>query len=119
MNPIRLFFDVFNANQFFSPILGEYKTSKKRLQEFYSDILAQLARKPRISSRHLPIVVNIKFFVSKDNFQPQALLLLSFKILDALKASLIIQDINNHCLAGVSLTTQKSTQEGCEITFSK
>lgn len=120
MNPIRLYFNIFNANQLFSPILGEYRTSKKRLQNFFSEILPQLKRRGRIDSRKLPINVHIKFYTSKDNFQPQCLLLLSYKIIEALKASTILQDTNNLCIKSISFDTIKRwSDEGCDIIFTK
>lgn len=118
MNPLRLYFTVFSANQLFSPIIGEYRLSKKRLESFYGDILPQLKRRGHIDSRRLPVNVHIQFFTTKDNFQPQALLLLTYKIIDALKACDIIQDTNNRCVQGISFQViQRRADEGCEITF--
>lgn len=120
MNPIRLYFNIFNANQLFSPILGEYRTSKKRLQNFFSEILPQLKRRGRIDSRKLPVCVHIKFYTTKENFQPQSLLLLTIKIIEALKSASVIQDINNLCIKNITFDTiTQYNDEGCDITFTK
>lgn len=119
MNPIRLYFNIFNANQLFSPVLGEYRLSKKRLQDFFVQLLPQLKRRGRVDSRKLPVNLHIKFYTTKDNFSPQCLLLLTYKIIEALKASGTIQDTNNLCLKSVSFGYIKDyCSEGCDITFS-
>lgn len=118
---IRLYFNLFNANQLYSPILGEYRGAKKRLQNFASDLLPQLKRRPKVPSKSLPVKIHIHFFTSKDNFDTASMCILVHKIVDLLGTE-IIQDTNNLCINGISFDfeyVKRLNDEGCEITAIK
>ena len=120
MASIRLYFPIFTANQLFSPIISEYKRTKNRLQTLFSNILPQLKRKGFVPSDKLPVGITINFIINKDNFDTPSLLLLAYKIVQAIRSADIIQDTNNLCLSKISFSyTKRPSEEGCEISFFK
>lgn len=117
---IRLFFPIFNANQLFSPILGEYKATKTRLKQLSSTINTQLKRMPRIPSKSLPVPITITFIINKSHYEPICFLLLAHQLIEILRSNVIIQDINESCIKQLTIkykTTQNITHEGCIIEF--
>lgn len=117
---IKLFFPMFNANQLFSPILGEYKNAKDRLKALSLRIQPQLKKYPRFPSTQLPANVHIVFYVNRDNFDVPALLLLGHALLGILRLSVVLQDVNNRCISTFSVShkyTETPEREGCLITI--
>ena len=120
MKSIRIYFHFFNANQFFSPILGEYKYTKERLHKWGLSLQSQFKRHPRIPSKLLPCGIHITYFINKDNFDPTSLCILTHKIVNLLELHCIIQAINNKTVHTISFTTKiinRYDDEGCEISF--
>lgn len=117
---IRLYFPIFNANQLFSPIIGEYRNTKERLKSLGGIITPQLKGVPRLSSKRLPTPITITFIINKNHYEPNAFLLLSHKILEILCTNVIIQDINESCISKITIkykTTYDFIHEGCLIEF--
>ena len=117
---IKLFFPIFNANQLFSPIVGEHKTAKERLKSISMRVQPQLKKYPRLPSKSLPTHIRITFLINRDNFDFPALLLLAHELLGILRLSTIIQDINNRCISHLTIShrfTQTADKEGCIIDF--
>lgn len=120
MKTIRLYFPFFNTNQLFSPILGEYKNAKKRLDSLGLDIQSQLKRRPRVPSKYLPCGVHITYYICKDNFDPTTLCILTHKILCLLELHTILQSVNNKTVRSISfeaIVIKKINDEGCDIDF--
>ena len=120
MKPIRLFFQPFNANQLFSPVIGEYKATKERIYHWGLSIQSQLKRRPRIPSKLLPCGIHITFYVAKDNFDPVALCILTHKIIKLMELHAIIQDSNNKCIKSITFdwqTIKNIADQGCQITI--
>ena len=120
MKPIRLFFYTFNANQLFSPIIGEYKSAKERLHSWGLSIQSQLKRRPRIPSKHLPCGIHITYYVNKENFDPAAMCILTHKLITLLELHTIIQSVNNHTVNAIAFDfhyVKNINDEGCEISF--
>ena len=119
---IRLFFNIFATTQLFSPIPNESKQVKDRLQALGLKIQAQLKNIGRIPSKKLPVNINITYFVNKNNYDPNSLLILSYEIISILRLATIIQDVNNKTVKSISLTVSSKyvdlfTREGCAIEF--
>lgn len=120
MHPIRLYFSSFSVNQLMSPIVGEFKTARKKLLQFHQEIFAQLPQNLRVDSRKLPVGVYIKFYTTKDHYVVENFSLLSYQIIKALVHFSIIQDNNLKCIDGVAYDVEiinKQADEGCEIVF--
>lgn len=117
---IRLRFALFNANQLFSPIIGEYKYTVNRLKMLSGIISPQLKKYHRIPSKNLPITIKITFIINKVNYEPTCFLILVHRLLNILKINNIIQDTNESCIKSVSIdhkTTENPQSEGCIIEF--
>ena len=119
---IRLFFNIFATTQLFSPIPNESKQVKDRLQALGLKIQAQLKNIGRIPSKKLPVNIKITYFVNKNNYDPNSLLILSYEIISILRLATIIQDVNNKTVKSISLTVSSKyvdlfTREGCAIEF--
>lgn len=120
MKSIRLYFQIFNANQLFSPILGEYKNTKQRLHFWGLSLQSQLKRKPRIPSKFLPCGIHITYYICKDNFDPTAMCILTHKIVNLLELHCIIQAVNSKTINAISFDTKivkALDDEGCDISF--
>lgn len=117
---IRLNFALFNANQLFSPIIGEYKYTVNRLKMLSGIISPQLKKYHRIPSENLPLDIKITFIINKVNYEPTCFLILVHRLLNILKMNDIIQDTNESCVKSVSIThksTENPQSEGCIIEF--
>lgn len=117
---IRLRFALFNANQLFSPIIGEYKYTVNRLKMLSGIISPQLKKYHCIPSKNLPITIKITFIINKVNYEPTCFLILVHRLLNILKMNNIIQDTNESCIKSVSIdhkTTENPQSEGCIIEF--
>lgn len=117
---IKLKFALFNANQLFSPILGEYKYTLTRLKFLSNIISPQLKKYHRIPSKNLPLGIQITFIINKINYEPTCFLILTHKILNILKLNNIIQDTNESCIKSLKIThktTKNPESEGCIIEF--
>lgn len=117
---IRLKFALFNANQLFSPIIGEYKYTLGRLSLLSGIISPQLKKFHRIPSKKLPLTVIITFVINKTNYEPTCFLILSHRLLNLLKLNNIIQDTNESCIKSLIIkhkTTELPDAEGCIIEF--
>lgn len=119
---IRIYFSLFNANQLFSPIVGEYKYTLNRLKFLSSIISAQLTRTPRVDSKTLPTPIKITFIINKTNYEPTCFLILTHKLLNILKQTTILQDTNESCIKSITIahkTTNNPKNEGCIIEFTE
>lgn len=119
---IRIYFSLFNANQLFSPIVGEYKYTLNRLKFLSSIISAQLTRTPRVNSKTLPTPIKITFIINKINYEPTCFLILTHKLLNILKQTTILQDTNESCVKSITIahkTTNNPKNEGCIIEFTE
>jgi len=100
--------------------MGEHKAVKTRLKTLSLTLQPQLKRLPRYPSKKLPAHIHITFFVNRENFDVPALCLLTHQILSAMRLTTIIQDTNNRCIAGVSIShkiVKNPIDEGCVIDF--
>lgn len=101
---------------------GESKQVRERLQELSLKIQAQLKGVGRIPSKKLPVHIKFTYFVNKNNYDPNSLLIITYKIISILGLTTVIQDVNNKTVKSISLTVSSKyvdlfTREGCSIEF--
>ena len=121
---IRLFFNIFATTQLFSPIIGESKQVRERLQALSLKVQSQLKSVGRIPSKKLPVNINFTYYVNKNNYDPNSLLIITYEIISVLGLTTVIQDVNNKTVKSISLTVSSKyvdlfTREGCTIEFTK
>ena len=117
---LKLSFPIFNANQLFSPIIGDHKAAKERLKQLSLQTQTHIRRSPHYPSKKLPANIHFKFLINRDNFDMPALLLLTHQLLSVLRLHIIIQDTNNRCISNISVSykfVDSIEKEGCIIDF--
>lgn len=117
---LKLSFPIFNANQLFSPILGEHRTAKERLKQLSLQTQSQIRRSPHYPSKKLPTDIEFTFLINRGNFDTPSLLLMAHELLTALRLHLIIQDTNNLCISHITIShkfVDKIEKEGCIVDF--
>ena len=117
---LKLSFPIFNANQLFSPILGDHKSAKERLKQLSLQTQTQIRNRPQYPSKKLPANIEFTFLVNRDNFDVPALLLLAHELLSVLRLHIIIQDTNNRCISHITVShkfVDTPEKEGCIVDF--
>lgn len=121
-NSIRLYFNHFSVNQEFSPLPYEQKATRKKLLMWADNLRSQLVNAPRFRSKDYPIMVYVKYYVSKGFFETNDFLIKTYWLLRVLEQMTIIQASNNKFLDGVAYDVEQVRRvedEGCSIVFIK
>ena len=103
-----------------SPIISEWRASRKRLLAFHQEIFQQLPKNARVDSRKLPVGVYIKYYTTKDRYTIENFSLITYQLIKALVHFTIIQSNSLDCIDGLAYDVEivnRSADEGCEIVF--
>lgn len=86
------------------------------------NLRSQLVNAPRFRSKDYPIMVYVKYYVSKGFFETNDFLIKTYWLLRVLEQMTIIQASNNKFLDGVAYDVEQVRRvedEGCSIIFIK